>query len=64
MILSKKHEGGQWTFDAIIGHLDLLFLEILVLKSFLMKLRFLFGTPFEGIRAFLEVIEIHILMIS
>ena len=64
MILSKKHEGGQWTFDAIIGHLDLLFLEILVLKSFLMKLRFLFGPSFEGIRASLEVIEIHILIIS
>ena len=64
MILSKKHEGSQWTLDAIIGHLDLLFLEILVLESFLMKLRFLFGTSFEGIRASLEVIEIHILIIS
>lgn len=59
MILSKKHEWGQWTFNAIIGHLDLLFLEILVLESLLMKLRLLFGTSFKGTRTSLEVIEKH-----
>ena len=59
MILSKKHEGGQWAFDAIVGHLDLLLLEVLVLESFLVVLRFLFGTPFIGTRTSLEVIQKH-----
>jgi hypothetical protein len=59
VILRKKHEGCERTFDAIIGHLDFLFLKVLVLESFLVKLRLLFRTPFEHTRTSLIVIEKH-----